>query len=33
MVNMFKRFNPDNHSQADEFAKSLPEDKLSMAKL
>jgi len=33
MVNMFKRFNPENHERADEFAKQLPENKLSMAKL
>jgi chaperone BCS1 len=33
MVNMFKRFNPDNFERAEEFAKQLPENKLSMAKL
>ena len=33
MVNMFKRFNPENHEKADEFAKQLPGNKLSMAKL
>jgi hypothetical protein len=33
MVKMFERFNPDDSTKADEFAKQLPENKLSMAKL
>jgi chaperone BCS1 len=33
MVSMFKRFNPENFDRAHEFAKQLPENKLSLAKL